>query len=186
MVFFLADKQKTALCVSVISLPGLAAKLASASPSVELAQRSQCHTERAAFQTPKTCLWDSTRGCQHAFLFGMCVFVDFMGFPCLCKRGKPRGLGCINAANFNFVVGFVTILGICLTEQKALHRHTQAPARTKALVAFYVIIHQVFDMNLPLSSHSVRRKKNNWAHYLSSLWHIRFIIFLQRLPVWVM
>lgn len=47
---FLADKQKTALCVSVISLPGLAAKLASASSSVELAPRSQCHTERAAFQ----------------------------------------------------------------------------------------------------------------------------------------
>lgn len=49
---FLADKQKTALCVSVISLPGLAAKLASASSSVELALRSQCHTERAAFQKP--------------------------------------------------------------------------------------------------------------------------------------
>lgn len=53
LVFFLADKQKTALCVSVISLPGLAAKLASAAPSVELAPWSQCHTERAAFQTTK-------------------------------------------------------------------------------------------------------------------------------------
>lgn len=116
--------------------------------------------------------------------FSACVSLLILWvFPCLCKRGKPRGLGCMNAANFNFVVGFVTILGICLTEQKALHRRTRAPARTKALVAFYVIIHQVFDMNLPLSSHSVRRKKNNWAHYLSSLWHIRFIIFLQRLPV---
>lgn len=53
LVFFLADEQKAALCVSVISLPGLAAKLASVAPSVELALRSQCHTERAAFQTNK-------------------------------------------------------------------------------------------------------------------------------------
>lgn len=51
LVFFLAEEQKTALCVSVISLPGLAAKLASDAPSVELALRSQCHTEKAAFQT---------------------------------------------------------------------------------------------------------------------------------------
>lgn len=56
LVFFLADEQKTALCVSVISLPGLAAKLASAAPSVELALRSQCHTERTAFQTTKNWL----------------------------------------------------------------------------------------------------------------------------------
>lgn len=62
-------------------------------------------------------------------------------------------------ANFNFVVAFVTILRICLAEQKASHQHTQAPARTKDLVSFYVIIHQVFDMNLPLASHSVRREK---------------------------
>lgn len=46
LVFFLADEQKAALCVSVISLPGLAAKLASVAPSVELALRSQCHTEK--------------------------------------------------------------------------------------------------------------------------------------------
>lgn len=53
LVFFLADKHKTALCVSVISLPGLAAKLASAAPSVELAKRSRCHTEQPAFQKPE-------------------------------------------------------------------------------------------------------------------------------------
>lgn len=56
LVFFLADEQKTALCVSVISLPGLAAKLASTAPSVELALRSQCHTEQAASQAAENSL----------------------------------------------------------------------------------------------------------------------------------
>lgn len=56
LVFFLADEQKTALCVSVISLPGLAAKLASTAPSVELALRSQCHTEQAASQAAENWL----------------------------------------------------------------------------------------------------------------------------------
>lgn len=92
LVFFLADKQKTALCVSVISLPGLAAKPASAAPSVELALRSQCHTERAAFQTTKNrlcvcetvCVVDSMQG--FFFFFPICVFVHFIGefySPCL-------------------------------------------------------------------------------------------------------
>lgn len=82
LVFFLADKQKTALCVSVISLPGLAAKLASAAPSVELAPRSQCHTERAAFQTTQNwlCVWDCVCGGQHAAVYQ---------FVCLCSFYSP-------------------------------------------------------------------------------------------------
>lgn len=123
--------------------------------------------------------WMSARIAFPCVCVCLCWFYGF--FPCLCKQCKPYGLGWINVANFN------TILRMCLTEREALPQHTQAPAWTKALVAFYTIIHQVFDMNLLLSSHSVRKKKNNnWAHYLSSLWHIRFIIFLQRLPVWVL
>lgn len=81
LVFFLADEQKTALCVSVISLPGLAAKLASAAPSVELALRSQCHTERTAFQTTKNWLCLCETVCEddsmHFFFFkfvSLCTF----------------------------------------------------------------------------------------------------------------
>lgn len=74
LVFFLADEQKAALCVSVISLPGLAAKLASAAPSVELAPRSQCHTERAAFQTTKNWLCLCEAVCvDAAFFFPKCM-----------------------------------------------------------------------------------------------------------------
>lgn len=71
LVFFLADEQKAALCVSVISLPGLAAKLASAAPSVELALRSQCHTERASLPNKRK------TGCVSVKLFSsVCVCVD--------------------------------------------------------------------------------------------------------------
>ena len=81
LVFFLADKQKTALCVSVISLPGLAAKLASAAPSVELAPRSQCHTERAAFQTTKKTGCVSVRLCADDSM--QCFF--FLPLVSLCS-----------------------------------------------------------------------------------------------------
>lgn len=78
LVFFLADKQKTALCVSVISLPGLAAKLASASPSVELALRSQCHTERAAFQTPKNWLCVCETVCVDDSMHCFSIFMSLL------------------------------------------------------------------------------------------------------------
>lgn len=81
LVFFLADKQKTALCVSVISLPGLAAKPASAAPSVELALRSQCHTERAAFQTTKNRLCV----CETVCVVDSMQFCFFFQFVCLCS-----------------------------------------------------------------------------------------------------
>lgn len=55
LIFFLADEHKAALCTSVISLPGLAVKLANAAHSVELALSRQCHTEKAVF--PATENW---------------------------------------------------------------------------------------------------------------------------------
>lgn len=72
LVFFLADEQKTALCVSVISLPGLAAKLASTAPSVELALRSQCHTEQAASQAAENWLRFWQIVCMDDCEFFMC------------------------------------------------------------------------------------------------------------------
>lgn len=44
-------------------------------------------------------------------------------------------------------------------EQKSLLQDTQAPPVTKAPVVLGVIIHQLFDINLPLPPHWVRRKK---------------------------
>lgn len=53
----------------------------------------------------------------------------------------------------------VTISKLCFAEQKSLHQDTQALTVTKALVVLGVIIHQLFDINLPLLPHWVRRKK---------------------------
>lgn len=78
LVFFLAEEHKTALCVSVISLPGLAAKLASEAPSVELALRSQCHTEKTAFQTTAcVCEW-------------LCAPMTACIFECVCLCAFSR------------------------------------------------------------------------------------------------
>lgn len=91
LVFFLAEEQKTALCVSVISLPGLAAKPASAAPSVELAPRSQCHTERAASQTTENWLYlcQTVYGWMAVCCFLTCVFVRFKGVRTAFSTSKP-------------------------------------------------------------------------------------------------
>lgn len=54
---------------------------------------------------------------------------------------------------------FVTISELSSGEQKSLLLDTQAPTVTKTPVVLGVIIHQLFDINLPLPPHWVRRKK---------------------------
>lgn len=87
LIFFLADEHKAALCTSVISLPGLAVKLANAAHSVELALSRECHTEKAVF--PATENWLCHRET-------MCVD-DCMLFylPCvkICRSCKDKQCG---------------------------------------------------------------------------------------------
>lgn len=104
------------------------------------------------------------------------IFWGGVSLPlCLFQRCKPYSPGCINVANF--VVAFVTISKMCLAEPKGFAPAYTSSSMNKAFSG--ILCHYTASIWHEFTPLTLGKKggKNNWSHYLSSLWQIRFIIF---------